>query len=187
MHRTLNLTIRQICIPTLSPAPFQAGSVCADSFFTYTTNRTPVMPLKLDYWRRQVLVQVAISTFLSVSEPNSARLLSFQSYFLAFLSPAIFFLACSRSSACTVHAVKPKSSDVIEEHLFEHAHNFVRMVVLHWAESFILMIRAVSERSVHTVQLLFYYIVYYTSKYDQARSYWSRSQRNTIGIVTTMS
>lgn len=33
-HITLNLTILQTCIPTCCPAPFQAGSVSADDFFT---------------------------------------------------------------------------------------------------------------------------------------------------------
>lgn len=81
---TLNLTMRQIWMPTFDPAPFQAGSVCADSFFTCTQYK--------EFWYKMLCAYIYYRrglAFLSVSDPNSARLLSFQSYFLALTKPAM--------------------------------------------------------------------------------------------------
>ena len=50
-----------------------------------------------------------VRTFLSVSEPNSARLLSFQSYFFAFLSPAIFL-----NLLFSIDRVTSQQGDVID-------------------------------------------------------------------------
>ena len=72
---TLNFTILQICSPTLVPAPFQAGSVSADAFFTCGKHIQSKMATCGLHKSR---------TFRSTSLPNSAMLLSFQSYFFAF-------------------------------------------------------------------------------------------------------
>ena len=54
--------MRQICMPTFSPAPFHAGSVCADSFFTcytYAHAQTQVtrMYTLANLWAKQTLTR----------------------------------------------------------------------------------------------------------------------------------
>lgn len=79
--RTLNLTMRHICKPTFSPAPFHACSVSAAAFFTCRT--------RTSHDDTRAIRRCQSLTFRSRSEPNSARLLSFQSYFFALTKPAI--------------------------------------------------------------------------------------------------